>query len=116
MLSKLNNLPDSIIKELEDQFMCPINNSIMIDPVILNDDSHSYERQSIIEWLTINKTSPITGKEVNGRIITNYDLKSAIEYSIDREVEKQEIGKYGDNINWGDIEIISELQNSNYKI
>ena len=42
-------------------YCCPITGLIMRDPV-LAPDGHVYERASIMEWLQMNLTSPVTGE------------------------------------------------------
>jgi hypothetical protein len=42
-------------------FRCPISKIIMKDPYI-DDDGNSYEREAILEWLSMNPISPITRK------------------------------------------------------
>ena len=42
-----------------DDFYCPITGELMNNPVS-EKSGHSYERDSIMEWLSRNQTSPIT--------------------------------------------------------
>lgn len=44
---------------LEDILVCPISLQIFQDPVIA-EDGHTYERESITEWIQLNGTSPLT--------------------------------------------------------
>lgn len=39
----------------------------MVDPVIA-EDGISYEREAIVDWLKVNKTSPITRQRMSGRL------------------------------------------------
>ena len=39
-----------IVETLKQEFLCPIFQTIMIDPV-LTDDGHTYEREAIEKWL-----------------------------------------------------------------
>ncbi|KAA6371328.1 MAG: hypothetical protein EZS28_033145, partial [Streblomastix strix] len=48
-------------------FICPITQEIMVDPVIA-EDGISYEREAIVDWLKVNKTSPITRQRMSGRL------------------------------------------------
>ena len=53
----MSNIP----KEIPEIFLCPITQEIMTDPVLAC-DGHSYQRQSITEWLRRGKRkSPVTG-------------------------------------------------------
>jgi len=63
----------------EEQFLCPITQTIMEDPVVCT-DGHSYERAAITTWLKKNPTSPVTKESMyHGCIVPNLCLKSAIE-------------------------------------
>ncbi len=42
-----------------EEYICPITNEIMVDPVI-DPDGNSYEREAIMDWLRRQQTSPIT--------------------------------------------------------
>jgi hypothetical protein len=51
----------------------------MEDPVN-TEDSHTYEREAIQEWLTKKLTSPVTGAELKSNILKpNYKLRNAID-------------------------------------
>ena len=63
----------------KDSFICPINQTIMSDPVITPYGT-TYERSAILDWLKKNDTDPLTKKKLTEKmLITNYALKSAIE-------------------------------------
>lgn len=60
-------------------FVCPINQTIMKDPVITPYGT-TYERSAIEDWLENHNTDPLTHKKLTkDMLITNYALKSAIE-------------------------------------
>ncbi len=60
------------------EFICPISQQIIYDPVILY-DGHTFERASIQKWLKTNSTSPITNLPLQNTSLTpNYVLKSLI--------------------------------------
>ena len=47
-----------------DDYICPITQDVMIDPVIAT-DGHTYERAAIAKWFEGGKrTSPKTGEEL----------------------------------------------------
>ena len=48
--------------------ICPITQEIMIEPV-MDHEGNTYEKKAILEWLKINKTSPVTRN-----IITKQEL------------------------------------------
>jgi Mg-chelatase subunit ChlD len=60
-------------------FYCPITDEIMKDPVI-DYEGNSYERSAIEEWLSKNRTSPITRSPLNiSQLVPNRSLRKAIE-------------------------------------
>ena len=59
-------------------FICPITTELMSDPVMAA-DGHSYERSAIERWLATKSTSPLTGGELEHRIlIPNHTLRRQI--------------------------------------
>jgi hypothetical protein len=58
-------------------FICPITQSLFIDPVIAN-DGFSYERSAIERWFRTSDLSPVTGLRINRLIIPNRTLRSVI--------------------------------------
>ena len=71
------NYEDDI--EGKDSFICPINQTLMEDPVITPYGT-TYERSAILNWLKRNKTDPLTKKSLSKEmLITNYALRSAIQ-------------------------------------
>jgi len=67
-------------------FVCPIGCEIMIDPVACR-DGHSYERVHIERWLSLKCTSPLTGLELDSKVVVgNHALRAAIdEWRLDRQ-------------------------------
>eukprot|EP01051_Picozoa_sp_SAG22_P017923 SAG22_NODE_2881_length_2130_cov_1.194485_1_plen_602_part_10 len=69
-------------------FICPITQELMVDPVIAT-DGHSYERSAIERWLASHNTSPLTGAELTSTTLTpNRNLKSQI--ASRQEAEQQQ--------------------------
>ena len=65
--------------EGKDSFICPINQTLMNDPVITPYGT-TYERSAILNWLKKNNTDPLTKKRLTKEmLITNYALRSAIQ-------------------------------------
>ena len=63
----------------KESFVCPINQTIMEDPVITPYGT-TYERSAILNWLKKNNTDPLTKKKLSkDMLITNYALRSAIQ-------------------------------------
>eukprot|EP01052_Picozoa_sp_SAG31_P004895 SAG31_NODE_208_length_20313_cov_6.143119_12_plen_1566_part_00 len=59
-------------------FMCPITQQVMCDPVFAA-DGYTYERAAIMEWLEGHSSSPMTGVTLTSRTLTpNRNLKSQI--------------------------------------
>ena len=62
-----------------DSFRCPINMSIMRNPVICS-DGHSYEKRAIQEWFRKSNKSPQTNLVLENQIlIPNHSLRKSIE-------------------------------------
>lgn len=59
-------------------FVCPITLGLITNPVVA-EDGHSYERESIEQWLTSRHNSPLTNKPIySKRLIVNYNLRAQI--------------------------------------
>ncbi|KAL1528062.1 hypothetical protein AB1Y20_009428 [Prymnesium parvum] len=54
-------LPPSPAVGVPHELLCPISHELMSDPVLAA-DGHAYERSCIEEWLTRQRTSPLTGE------------------------------------------------------
>ena len=66
-----DNTPDAIC--------CPITQEIMIDPVFLVGDGHTYEREAITTWLEQNNTSPLTNEILpDCTLIANHVVKKMV--------------------------------------
>jgi len=60
------------------QFICPITQEIMREPVIA-EDCHTYEKEAIEDWLEKNPTSPMTRQPISAEnLIPNLALKQLI--------------------------------------
>jgi hypothetical protein len=58
-----------------DEYLCPISQEIMNDPVALLDGS-VYDRKNITKWFQNHDTSPISGLKLESKIlIPMYSLK-----------------------------------------
>ena len=68
-----------IVLSIPQDYLCPITQDIMENPVIAA-DGHSYEEAAILQWLkTGHKTSPLTNIKLNHAALTpNFALKKAI--------------------------------------
>lgn len=78
IVSDFFGLSDEILALAPLYFRCALTNKIMSDPVIDN-DGYSYERNSIVDWLSLNKQSPITSLPLYvSDLRSNFALKSAI--------------------------------------
>lgn len=86
-ISTCNFCPSCVIKceihsykeeeQAPKEFLCPITHELMWDPVVLS-DGFSYNRDAIVEWLAIKKTSPMTGDPVANVLMPNTVLKVLI--------------------------------------
>jgi hypothetical protein len=72
---------DSVVEE----YLCPINATLMEEPVLCTLDGHTYEKEAIDRWLFEHRNSPMTRKKMKDNepianvLITNRNLKSLIE-------------------------------------
>ena len=93
-------------------FICPITNEIFIDPVMAP-DGHFYESDEIHKWMTIKKTSPITGEPMGNYLfpaikfkciledfllensmLKKYQYKKNYDYIFNRDYIRQNLGSY----------------------
>jgi U-box domain len=66
-------------EQIPDEYICPITQSVMVDPVI-GSDGITYEKSAITEWLRSHTTSPVTRQPmVLTSLLPNYSVKSMIE-------------------------------------
>ena len=65
--------------QIPNEFICPITQDIMEDPVII-DDGHTFEREAIQQSFQISGfKSPITRAQVSNRLIPNIALRNRIQ-------------------------------------
>jgi len=80
-INKTSTMETNDENEIEgkESFICPINQTIMTDPVITPYGT-TYERSAILNWLKKNKTDPLTKKKLTAdMLITNFALRDAIQ-------------------------------------
>ncbi len=72
--------PDDVITAVPSEFLCPITQAIMNDPVQLHDGG-TFDRRAIADWFEHgNVTNPLTSKRLPDRTLTpNYVLRAAID-------------------------------------
>jgi hypothetical protein len=105
-----------------EEFICPITQTIMVDPV-LGSDGRTYERIAITEWLRTHTTSPITREPMTTASLTsNYALKSMIErHKITMKTTKQTSKKLPKQTNsverdhYYAIQVLQEEHQATYK-
>ena len=61
-----------------DNFICPITQAVMCDPVIGN-DGITYESDAIKQWLQSHNTSPVTRNIMSSNLIPNIALRNTIQ-------------------------------------
>jgi len=67
------------MSSVPDEYICPITQVVMVDPV-LGSDGRTYERSAITEWLRTHNTSPLTREVMtSGTLKPNYALRSLIQ-------------------------------------
>ena len=64
-----------------DDFICPIRKEVMIDPYMLVETGHSYEKAAIMQWLEANNTCPVSNKVLSKTkdIMRNHALRNSIQ-------------------------------------
>jgi len=86
--------------DLEDptEFCCPITKSIMEVPVIAA-DGHTYEKDSILQWLKNHSKSPLTGEKMeHKKLVPNVRLRQEIqEWLKKRETQPPQFPKITKN-------------------
>ena len=66
------------VASLPPQFLCPITNELMRDPVTTA-DGHTFERTAILKWLESHSTSPLTGLRLEHKnLAPNHALRALI--------------------------------------
>lgn len=86
MKSKFSNIPTT---PEDEQFVCPISQCIMEDPVITS-CGHTFEHSYIKQWLGKNEHCPVCKKKINKDLVSNYSLKAIIESKYGNIKQKEE--------------------------
>ena len=73
-----HNLENS---QVPPELICPITLEVMVEPVLLIGDGHTYDRGSISRWLQGGKMrSPVTNLPLDTpQIVTNYVVRAMLE-------------------------------------
>ncbi|KAL9646198.1 hypothetical protein ABK040_008071 [Willaertia magna] len=75
-------------REQLNRYKCPISQEIMKNPVILP-SGQTFERKHIEEWLSTNKTCPITRKRIHAKkLIENINLKANCKEDISNYINR----------------------------
>ena len=84
--------------EIPENFICPITQELMTDPVVTR-YGQSYERSAIIEWIAKGKDCPLTRQPLSlSGIITNHSLRSQIrQWQVKNELDG---GKESNGLRW----------------
>ena len=69
---------DRKIIGIPDDFICPITQTLMRDPLVTK-EGHSFERGAILEWIYANGTCPLTRRPLSScQLIPNSALRIKI--------------------------------------
>ena len=80
LADKAHSASSSIRRAVPDGFRCPITQDVMVDPVMVAETGHTYERSAIARWLAEHTTDPKTNVElVSKTLIPNHGLRATIE-------------------------------------
>jgi len=67
------------MERIPEEYICPITQVTMVDPVI-GSDGNTYDKSAITEWLRSHSTSPMTRQPMNIESLRpNFALRSMIE-------------------------------------
>jgi len=113
--------PEENLDGCPDAYFCPITRAIMINPVTLISDGHTYEASAIQQWFQISgrRLSPMTGQRVRSTNTTpNHTLRKAINEFLDtypehkaKEMELQSL-KYAIKLREQDLQSMLAKQQS----
>ncbi|KAH8072496.1 pyrophosphatase [Aureococcus anophagefferens] len=69
-----------LVAQPPDHFACPLTFELMVDPVVDPTSGTTYEKAAIVEWLTKNATSPVSGAALRpSQLVPNLALRNAID-------------------------------------
>ena len=75
--------------KIPNEWFCPITHEVMINPVI-GSDGHTYEKDAIEKWLSINNSSPITKVSMRiSQLIPNIALRNIIQDFTNLNIDKK---------------------------
>jgi hypothetical protein len=78
MAARVENAADNAATAAPpDNFLCPITNEVMDDPVVAA-DGHTYEREAIETWFRRRNTSPMTNQMIAPTLLPNFLVRSMI--------------------------------------
>ena len=77
--ARSTSFPPNTSTNFPSYFLCPITNTVMIDPV-MDGEGNTFERQAILRWLVLYDHSPLTGNAVKlDELSTDKVVKGAID-------------------------------------
>ncbi|CAG9316653.1 unnamed protein product [Blepharisma stoltei] len=96
---------------MPNEYLCPITQELMDDPVIAA-DGHTYERAAIAAWMEISNANPLTGEELSSRNLTpNYNIKALIS-DYKEQIRNQPLNRRPEN---GNNQLLERLMSSLYE-
>jgi hypothetical protein len=86
-VDRLTAAAGSIRGAVPDALRCPITQDVMVDPVMVTETGHTYERSAIEQWLRTRNTDPTTNVQLTSKtLIPNHSLRSTIEGFLENNV------------------------------
>jgi hypothetical protein len=79
-VDRLTAAADGMRVAVPDSFRCHITQDVMVDPVIVTETGHTYERSAIEQWLRTHNTDPFTNMQLSSNnLIPNHSLRASIQ-------------------------------------
>jgi len=81
-------------EDVLENYLCPISQTIMKDPVIVAETGQTYERSQIADWFKENNTDPLTKITLKSKaLVENIALRNAIEEFMKSESKPRYFGQ-----------------------
>jgi predicted Zn-ribbon and HTH transcriptional regulator len=84
---ELAPIPDHV--EIDPVYIDPISQSMMVDPYIIKNCGHSFEKTMIVSWLDRKQTCPLCHRQaIKSDLIPNFALKDVLKAKREEIIRK----------------------------